>query len=210
MKYNGFDTLKEALDAHREWLTDSNKGKHANLRGADLSGANLSDADLSGANLSYANLSCAKLRDAKLRDANLCGANLSGANLHGANLSGANLCCADLISAYLYCANLSGADLSYANLSDADLHGANLSGVNLPAGYKWEQYLAEVVPALCIAGGKTLEEVATGWVCHDWTNCPMHIAFDAPNISAVPALYRREAEFFIQLFDAGLIPNPVP
>ncbi len=150
MKYNGFDTLKEALDAHREWLTDSNKGKYADLSYADLRGADLYGVDLRGA-------------------------------------------------------NLSGADLNCATLSGAKLHGANL-----PAGYKWEQYLAEVVPALCTAGGKTLEEVAAGWDCHEWDNCPMHIAFDAPNISAVPALYRREAEFFIQLFDADLIPNPVP
>jgi hypothetical protein len=37
----------------------------------------------------------------------------------------------------------------------------------------------------------------------------MHIAFDAPDTASIPALYRNEAEFFIRLFDAGLIPNPI-
>ena len=122
----------------------------------------------------------ANLRDADLRRANLSGANLSGANLRGANLRG-------------------------ANLRDADL-----SGADLPPGYEWERYLAEVVPALLTAGGKTLGEVVTAsWECHDWTNCPMAVAFGVQSLSEIPLLYRREAEFFVQCFDARLIPNPL-
>ena len=138
--------------------------------------------------------------DPKGKRANLSDADLSGANLSGANLSGANLSGADLSGA-----DLSGADLSGANLSDADL-----SGADLPPGYKWERYLAEVVPALLTAGGKTLEEVVgASWECHSWTNCPMAVAFGVQSLEDIPLLYRREAEFFVQVFDARLVPNPL-
>ena len=149
MKFNGFETLQEALDAHRDWLEAKEGGKRLDLRGADLSYADFSDADLRGADLSDANLRGANLRDA---------------------------------------------DLSYANL---------------PAGYTWETYLAEVVPALCVAGGVPLEVVAASWECHTWKNCPMHAAFGVTSVAEVPPLYRAEAELFVTLFDAGLIPNPV-
>jgi hypothetical protein len=138
--------------------------------------------------------------DPKGSRANLSGADLRDANLRGANLRGANLRGADL----------RGADLSGADLRGANLSGANLSGANLPPDYKWERYLKEVVPALLTAGGKTLEEVvAASWTCHDWTNCPMAVAFNVQSLDAIPPLYKREAEFFIQCFDAGLIPNPL-
>ena len=110
----------------------------------------------------------------------------------------------DLSGAYL-----SGANLRDANLSGAYLRGAYLRGAYLSGALTWEKYLSDLVPALCVAGGKSLAEVAAGWSCHDWSNCPMHIAFDAPTQADVPALYRREAELFITLFDAGLIPNPL-
>ena len=179
VKYSGFDTLKEALESHRVWALGEENGKRA-----DFSGANLSDAFLSEVNLSSANLS---------------GANLSGANLSGANLSGANLSGANLSDAYL-----SGAYLSHAYLGGADLKGAYLSGT-----LKWEQYLSEVVPALCIAGGKSLEEVAAVWNCHSWENCPMHIAFGVNSLIEIPALYQFEAERFVMFFDQKLIPNPI-
>ena len=73
---------QEALDLHKQWLTDNSTGRRlvtalgkitieANLRWADLS-----VADLGGANL---------------RGADLGGANLRGADLRGADLSGANI-----------------------------------------------------------------------------------------------------------------------
>lgn len=131
-------------------------------------------------------------------------ANLSGANLGGANLSDANL-------GY---ANLGGANLSGANLSAADLSGANLSGANLdlaimPGGFTFSIYKSEVVPALLGAGGRDPRDVAaTSWACHEWTNCPMAEAFAVHSIDDVPPLYREQARLFVQLFDAGLIPNP--
>ena len=68
--------LPAILANHAEWLRDNEKGRRANL-----SGANLIADDLSGADLSRADLS----------RANLIGANLSGADLSGANLIGADL-----------------------------------------------------------------------------------------------------------------------
>ena len=180
--------IKAVLAAHAAWLADSSKGERANLSGANLSDANLIGADLIGANLSGANLS----------DANLIGADLSDANLSGANLSGADLSGANLIGAYL----------SGAIMRDANLRGANLRGAIMPGGYKWEAFLSDLVPALCTAGGKPLAEVAAAWDCHTWTNCPMAVAFGAEGIGNIPLLYRREAEQFVQLFDAGLIPRP--
>ena len=234
VKYSGFDTLKEALEAHRAWVFDENDGKRvdlgdANLKGADLNsaylnGANLKCAYLSGADLSDAILSSADLSGAYLRNADFSDANLSGANLIGAYLSGANLRNADLSRADLSGANLSGAyfsganlratnlngaNLKFADLSDAKLSNANLSGAKLEDHLSWERYLSEVVPALCIAGGKSLEEVAAVWDCHSWKNCPMHVAFGVNSIEKIPALYRLEVERFVMFFDQKLIPRPI-
>jgi hypothetical protein len=106
-------------------------------------------------------------------------------------------------------ANLDGANLDGANLTGANLCGANLTGATLPTGETWAQYLDEVVPALCIAGGVPLEIVASEWNCHTWRNCPMARAFSVNSLTGVPPLLRPRVEQFIQLFDAGLIPNPL-
>ncbi len=52
--------LAEIIENHASWLTNSNDGIRANLRGADLSGADLREADLRGANLGGADLGRAK------------------------------------------------------------------------------------------------------------------------------------------------------
>ena len=96
-----------------------------------------------------------------------------------------------------------------ADFSDADLSNANLSGAIFENGLSWEQYLSEVVPALCIAGGKSLEEVAAVWNCHSWENCPMHIAFGVNSLKEIPEMHREEVEQFITFFDQKLIPNPI-
>ena len=108
------------------------------------------------------------------------------------------------------------AALLMAISQDANLTRADLTGAILPAGYRWEAYLAEVVPALLMAGGKPLADVLAalkargGWAaCHQWSNCPLHEAFGADGLDGVPPLYRWEAAQFVQLFDAGLIPEPV-
>ena len=105
--------LKRILDDHALWLF-GNRGRCANLSGADLSGADLRGADLSEANL----------RGAKLSEADLSAANLREADLRGADLSEADLSAANLREADLRGADLSEADLSAANLREADLRGA--------------------------------------------------------------------------------------
>ena len=94
--------IKNILNNHKLWL-DSNKqkGKRADLTGANLLDANLLDANLTGAdltnaNLSRANLSRANLTNANLEIANFWDADLTGANLNRAILAGANLNCAIL------------------------------------------------------------------------------------------------------------------
>jgi hypothetical protein len=97
----------------------------------------------------------------------------------------------------------------------ANLAGAYLAGeTRLPAGFAGKLYLSELVPALLTAGGKKLEEVANSetWGCHSWGSegrelaCPIATAFDVHQISDVPILYREQANFFIQVFDAKLVP----
>ena len=161
----------------------------------------------------------ADLRDANLRCASLEGVNLEGSRLDGANLEGASLINANLINAKLRDASFEGADLRDANLRDAYLEGANLGnanlegaylrGVRLPTGETLTEYIEQVVPTLCTAGGKTLEEVAAAWDCHSWENCPMAVAFGVHRIDDVPIRYRPRVEQFVQLFDADQIPKPI-
>ncbi len=163
-------------------------GRKANLSDADLSGANLSAADLSGANLSAADLSAADLRDADLRAADLRAADLSAADL-------------------------SAADLSAADLRDADLRDAkNVGDFTMPDGLLFSEYLRDVVPALLTAGGKTIEQIvaAGAWECHEWSNCPMAVAFGIVDQQHAPPLLRARVREFVQFFDAGLIPCPAP
>ena len=118
-----------------------------------------------------------------------------------------------VIAALKAAANLTGANLTDANLTDANLRDANLGGaknLRLPTGETWEEYLTETVPELLQAGGKELASFAEHWDCHEWTNCPMAHAFDAPDLSEVPILLRPRAEQFIQFFDAQQIPWPLP
>ena len=138
--------------------------------------------------------------------ANLHGANLRGADLYGADLRGANLYGADLRGA-----NLRGANLYGASMYGVDLHGAILTAETvMPARYTWAVYLAEVVPQLLCAGGRSLHEVAAAWDCHSWPNSPLAIAFGVQCESQIPALYRAEAGQFATFFNSDLIPRPLP
>ncbi len=118
--------LKNAVQAHGEWLVSQ-----VLLQGADLTGADLSDTDLSGLILPGAKLACASLAGTDLSGANLSHADLSGADLSNANLAGTNLLMANLSEAVLVQCNLSGADVSGANLSSANLSNSDLSGAKL-------------------------------------------------------------------------------
>jgi len=173
--------------------------ERANLRGAKLRGVDLREVDL---------------READLREADLFGAYLCGVDLREADLRGADLCWANLRDAYLHRAKLRGADLSGASLRGAKLCGAkNIDSMVMPDGLTFAEYKRDVVPALLTAGGKTLDEIreAGAWDCHEWSNCPMHVAFGVYHTTEMVgpfAIYRQRADEFIQFFDAGLIPAP--
>ena len=173
--------------------------ERANLRGAKLRGVDLREVDL---------------READLREADLCWAYLFGVDLREADLRGADLCWANLRDAYLHRAKLRGADLSGASLRGAKLCGAkNIDSMVMPDGLTFAEYKRDVVPALLTAGGKTLDEIreAGAWDCHEWSNCPMHVAFGVYHTTEMVgpfAIYRQRAYEFIQFFDAGLIPAP--
>ena len=123
-----------------------------------------------------------------------------GAYLEGADLRGADLKGADLEGAYLEGADLEGADLRGAKFLDT---------ARLDTGETLGEYIREVMPALCIGGGKTLDEVASAWDCHTWDNCPMQVAFGINSPDKGPALWRHRIRQFVKLFDAGLLPKPV-
>lgn len=164
-----------------------------NLRSADLS-----YADLSSANLRYANLRYADLRYANLRYADLSSADLRYADLRYADLSYANL----------RSANLRSADLRYADLRYVK---GITDNTPLPEGVTLGEFKTQIVPQLLTAGGKTVGEVvASGaWECHEWSNCPMHVALGIDSATKAPPLLRPWVERFVQLFDAKLIPCPV-
>jgi uncharacterized protein YjbI with pentapeptide repeats len=111
-------------------------------------------------------------------------------------------------------ANLAGANLAGANLARANLRGANLRDANLrddtilSDGVIWKSYIDELVPALLVAGGRALDELAQPriWNCHSWENCPMAEAFQVHSIGDIPPLYRAHANFFIGLYDSQVAP----
>ncbi len=148
---------------------------------------------------------------ANLRGADLRGANLGGANLRGANLGGANLRDANLGGASLGDANLGGANLGGANLRDAK---GLTDSTPLPLGYTLGEFKRDVLPALLVAGGKALAEVANekAWACNSWSNCPMHEAFPgqdgkgATGVHEIPAVWRPHAQLFVTLYDGKHIP----
>lgn len=164
------------------------------LRGADLKGAALWSSDLRGADLRGANLT-----DSILRCADLQGADLSDAVLFNADLRGADLRNANLSRSILLGARISDADLRDAKLEDATI---------MPDGLSWATYLFQTLPELLTAGGRTLRQIkdACAWNSHDWTSCPMHVAFGIDSAEDAPAPYFNRVREFVQLFDARLIP----
>jgi hypothetical protein len=70
------------------------------------------------------------------------------------------------------------------------------------------EYLAWLPTGLLTQGGRPLDEAVAAWDSHEWTGCPMHAAFGASGLSAVPECWRAEASTFVALFDGRHIPKP--
>ncbi len=145
------------------------------LTDADLRGADLRGADLRGADLRDADLRDADLRDADLRDAILTGADLRDADLRGADLRDADL---------------TGADLTGADLRDADLSRATLPDGTTPETYD---------PSPVFVGAAPVPSEA--WSCNTWENCPLHHAYGAGSLEAVPEAVRGLAATWLALYD---------
>ena len=96
-----------------------------------------------------------------------------------------------------------------ADLSGANLSWANLSGANLGCGWTWEDYAGPFTALLCESGGVPLAEVAAAWTCHEWANCPMHVALGIESPDQAPKDLRDAVSAWVPLFDAGQIPQPV-
>ena len=63
---------------------------------------------------------------------------------------------------------------------------------------------------LLTAGGVTIREIlaAGAWNCHDWHNCPLHVAHGVKDVTQLPAELRLEGERFLKLFDGHFLPRP--
>lgn len=112
----------------------------------------------------------------------------------------ANLTGADLSRASLYGANLTSAYLSGADLTGAYLTDASLSGTTLPSGVKLEGYVPRL-PALLGAGGVHPRHALAAWGCHQWSNCPMHVALGIGDVNEAPEHLRLRVAEFVALFD---------
>jgi hypothetical protein len=157
------EELAAVLTLHSLWRQGDDKGKRADLYGADLRSANLYGADLRSANLYGADLRSANLRGANLCGADLRSANLYGADLYGADLRGANLCGADLYGADLRSADLYGADLYGAK--NADLVKAQTSIVPEQGAFEgWKKCRGDVLVRVLIPA-KAKRSNATGRKC---------------------------------------------
>jgi hypothetical protein len=205
--------IAEILRLHGAWLRGEADGARANLAGANLAGANLAGANLDGAYLARANRRVSGRRESGRR---VSGRRESGRRVSGRRESGRRESGRRESGRRESGRRESGPRVSGRRESGRrESGGANLDGeTRLPAGFAWKLYLSELVPALLTAGGKKLEEVANSetWGCHSWGSegrelaCPIATAFDVHQISDVPILYREQANFFIQVFDAKLVP----
>ncbi len=228
------DQLNEIVRLHGDWYRGRAGGARANLARANLDGANLRSANLDGASLDGASLVGASLDGASLDGASLDGprrreprrASLER-NLRARASSARTARTSQRASARTLQRERSATARALDGASPRRTTASPSARTpqreprrreprrrrssrrrEPPSRVVWEDYLTQLVPALLTAGGRSLAEVATPtvWGCHSWSNCPMHAAFGADGIAEVPPLYRAEANLFVRLFDAQLIP----
>jgi hypothetical protein len=63
---------------------------------------------------------------------------------------------------------------------------------------------------LLVAGGVSIEEVlqSGAWDCHDWSNCPLHVAHGVETVEELPRNLQPEGSRFLRLFDGGFLRRP--
>ena len=66
------------------------------------------------------------------------------------------------------------------------------------------------MPLLLTGGGKSLSEVMAPevWRCHEWHNCPLHMANGVNGLGEMPIHKQKEAALFLALFDGGHLKCP--
>jgi hypothetical protein len=69
-----------------------------------------------------------------------------------------------------------------------------------------KEFVDEIVPRLFAFGGR-LEAALSPvvWECHDWTNCPMAVAFGVTDVLQIPEELAPRIMQFVVLYDRGMI-----
>ena len=136
------EKLHEILELHQQWLqSNGEKGKKAELKGADLSNFLLYEANLVKANLENCNLRESSLKWANLEQANLEGTILEDSELYETKFLKANLKKANLNNSVLDNADLRGADLENASLNNSTLEKTKLDHAKLVNANLIQTYL---------------------------------------------------------------------
>ena len=63
---------------------------------------------------------------------------------------------------------------------------------------------------LLTAGGVSINRIVRSgaWDCHNWNNCPLHVAHGVNAVAELPEELQTEGARFLKLFDGGFLPRP--
>ncbi len=63
---------------------------------------------------------------------------------------------------------------------------------------------------LLTAGGATIKQILDrrAWDCHEWNNCPLHVAFGVEAVEELPKELQQEGARFLALFDNRFLRRP--
>lgn len=187
-------------------------------RGSNFDGLIAIDGVMTSCDFSTSTLVRADLSNSDLRRCIAVGSDFTGATLADSILRSAILSRSKFVDS-----NLRNVDFRSANLTDADFTGADMRGFKFDSktivkgiklsranltGESWETYLSDRVPELLTSGGRSLKEISRAWECHEWTRCPIAMAFNIHDPSDAPRRLRKRVNEFVQLYDLGLIPKP--
>jgi hypothetical protein len=75
-----------------------------------------------------------------------------------------------------------------------------------------DEYQAKGGPmeSLLTAGGVPIRRIldAGAWDCHQWNNCPLHVAFGVDGVEQLPGHLQGEGRRFLALFDNKFLRRP--